>query len=423
MNSPDSAAGAASAPRYGIEAINVYCGLAQIPVRALFQGRGLDLDRVGHLMMSARSIALPCEDPVTNAVNAALPIVSALRADQRDRIELLVTSSESGIDYSKSISSYVHEYLGLSRHCRILEVKQACYAATGALQLAAAYAASGVSPGAKALVIATDVSMVDARAGYAEPATGHGAAAMLISDRPRVMALDLGAFGIYGYETLDSARPGPDYDIADVDSSLFTYLDCLSHSFADYRAKVADVDLRTTFDQLAMHTPFAGLVKAAHRKLMREQAAAGAAEIAADFEARLGPSLRYPSVVGNLCSGAIYLALCSVIDHAPGGQPARVGLFAYGSGCASEFFSGLIDAGSRQALAPMRIAARLEARVPISYDEYLDLLADNSRCLVPVPDRKIDVSAYERFLDADGERGRLLAFRGVERFHRKYEWV
>lgn len=412
----------ATPARYGIEAINVYGGLAQIPVATLFQGRGLDMDRIGNLMMSARSIALPCEDPVTNAVHAALPVVSALDDEQRNRIEVLVASTESGIDYSKSISSYVHEYLGLSRHCRILEVKQACYAATGALQLAAGYVASGVSPGAKVLVIATDVSMADARAGYAEPATGHGAAAMLISDQPRVMALDLGAFGTYGYETLDSARPGPDYDIADVDSSLFTYLDCLSRSFADYRSKVADVDLRTTFDQLAMHTPFAGLVKAAHRKLMREQARAGGPEIAADFESRLGPSLRYPSMVGNLCSGSVYLALCSVIDHAGSQGPARVGLFAYGSGCASEFFSGLIDDGSRQALAPMRIADRLAARVPIGYEEYLELLADNSRCLVPVPDRKVEVSAYQRFFEAAGQT-QLLAFRGVEQFHRKYEWV
>jgi 3-carboxymethyl-3-hydroxy-acyl-[acp] synthase len=171
-----------------------------------------------------------------------------------------------------------------------------------------------------------------------------------------------------------------------------------------------------------MHTPFAGLVKAAHRKLMREQARAGGPEIAADFETRLGPSLRYPSIVGNLCSGSVYLALCSVIDHAAGQGPARVGLFAYGSGCASEFFSGLIDDGSRQAVGSMGIADRLAARVPIGYDEYLELLSDNSRCLVPVPDRKVEVSAYQRFFDAAGQP-QLLALRGVEQFHRKYEWV
>src|SRR5579859_2331287 len=192
---------------YGIEALNVYAGLAAIPVPELFAGRGLDEARLANLMMHERSIALPFEDPVTNAVNAARPLLDALAPGQRDAIELLVTSTESGIDFSKSVASYAHEHLGLPRTCRILEVKQACYAATGALQLAAGYLASGISPGAKALVIATDVALVDARAGYAEPATGHGAAAVLLGDRPTVLRLDLGAFGLHGYETPDSARP------------------------------------------------------------------------------------------------------------------------------------------------------------------------------------------------------------------------
>ncbi|NEB70821.1 3-hydroxy-3-methylglutaryl-ACP synthase, partial [Streptomyces fulvissimus] len=72
---------------------------------------------------------------------------------------------------------------------------------------------------------------------YAEPATGHGAAALLIGDDPRIMALDPGAFGLHSHETLDSARPLPDLDIADADRSLFAYLDGLSHSYADYSGR------------------------------------------------------------------------------------------------------------------------------------------------------------------------------------------
>src|SRR5579872_3718286 len=122
--------------RIGIEALNAYCGLAYIPVRSIFENRGLDVSRLGNLMMEKRSIAFPFEDPVTNAVNAAKPIVDSLDPIEKDRIEILITSSESGIDYSKSITSYVHEHLGLSRNCRLIEVKQACYAATAAFQMA-----------------------------------------------------------------------------------------------------------------------------------------------------------------------------------------------------------------------------------------------------------------------------------------------
>ncbi|MCG8916186.1 3-hydroxy-3-methylglutaryl-ACP synthase [Actinokineospora sp. PR83] len=406
----------------GIEALNVHCGYAYATVPELFRGRGLDPGRIENLMMTRRSIGLPCEDPVTNAVNAALPIVAALSDEERASIEVLVTSTESGVDLSKSVASYVHEYLGLSRNCRFFEVKQACYGATGAIQLAAGYLASGISPGAKALVIATDVAVVDEHAEYSEPAAGHGAAAVLIGDEGTILEFDLGAFGTYSYETLDSARPEPTFDIADVDRSLFAYLDCFSNSVADYRAKVDGADFMTTFDHLVMHTPFAGLVKAGHRKLLREHGVRRPDEVAADFERRVAPSLVYPSVVGNLCSGSVYLALASLIDSAPLTDPVRVGLFSYGSGCSSEFFSGITGPDAKRELATMGIGERLAGRVEIDFDQYLAALAINKRCLVPVPDRDIDPASYAPVLDRVPDRKEQLLFTGVREYHRQYAW-
>lgn len=406
----------------GIEALNVHCGYAYATVPELFRGRGLDPGRIENLMMTRRSIGLPCEDPVTNAVNAALPIVAALSDEERAGIEVLVTSTESGVDLSKSVASYVHEYLGLSRNCRFFEVKQACYGATGAIQLAAGYLASGISPGAKALVIATDVAVVDEHAEYSEPAAGHGAAAVLIGDEGTILEFDLGAFGTYSYETLDSARPEPTFDIADVDRSLFAYLDCFSNSVADYRSKVDGADFMTTFDHLVMHTPFAGLVKAGHRKLLREHGVRRPGEVAADFERRVAPSLVYPSVVGNLCSGSVYLALASLIDSAPLTEPVRVGLFSYGSGCSSEFFSGITGPDAKRALSTMGIGERLANRVEIDFDQYLAVLAVNKRCLVPVPDRDIDPAGYAPVLDRVPDRKEQLLFTGVREYHRQYAW-
>ncbi|HEU4888420.1 MAG TPA: hydroxymethylglutaryl-CoA synthase, partial [Thermoanaerobaculia bacterium] len=400
-------------PPVGIEALNVYCGLAQIPVQAMFAGRGLDEGRLGNLMMYERSLNLPFEDPVTNAVNAAKPIVDALDPAERDRIEILITSTESGIDYSKSVASYVHDYLGLSRQCRVMEAKQACYAATGAVQMAAAYVASGMSPGAKVLIIATDVSLVDQHVGYTEPVMGAGAAAVLVSDRPRILTIDLGAFGNYAFETLDSARPGPTFDIADVDGSLFAYLDCLKHAFLGYRDRVDGTDFATTFDFLVMHTPFAGIVKAGHRKMMREFAGSNPAEIEQDFARRVLPSLTYGSKVGNLCSGAVYLALASLIDAVQPDTGYRVGLYSYGSGCCSEFFSGLIDEESTAALAQMQIARHLAGRRALTFDEYVPLLKETLQCLVPQQDRDVDIGAWRHILDERTDRRPLLALNAV----------
>ncbi|MCU1347048.1 MAG: taF [Acidobacteria bacterium] len=410
-------------PPVGIEALNVYCGLAQIPVEAMFAGRGLNEERLGNLMMVERSLNLPFEDPVTNAVNAAKPIVDALTPEEKERIEILITSTESGIDYSKSVASYVHDHLGLSRKCRVIEAKQACYAATGAVQMGVAYAASGVSPGAKVLVIATDVSLVDEKVGYTEPVMGAGAAAVLVSDRPRVLTVDLGAFGNYAFETLDSARPAPTFDIADVDGSLFAYLDCLKHAFLAYRDRVDGTDFATTFDFLAMHTPFAGIVKAGHRKMMREFAGADASAIEQDFTQRVLPSLKYGSRVGNLCSGAIYLALASIIDAVQPDSGYRVGMYAYGSGCCSEFFSGVIDQESTAALAEMQIGQHLSDRCEVTFNEYEALLKETLQCLVPQQNRDVDIARWSSILDRRNNPRPLLALNGVRNYHRKYEWV
>lgn len=410
-----------TAPAVGIEAMNVYAGVAQVPVAEVFTGRGLDPGRLKNLMMTEKSVGLPCEDPVTNAVNAARPVVDQLPAADRGRIEVLITSTESGVDFSKSVASYVHEYLGLSRRCRLIEVKQACYGATAALQLAAGYLASGMSPGAKVLIIATDISLVDEKSGYTEPAMGFGAAALLVGSQPRVLTLDLGAFGTYSYETMDSARPAPTFDVAEADRSLFTYLDCLANCFAAYQDRVDSADFGQTFDHLAFHTPFVGMVRAAHRKMMRDHATGADSE--ADFEQRVGPSLRYPSRIGNLCSGSVYTALASVIDHAEIDDGARVGLYSYGSGCSSEFFSGVVDTASGQAMREMRISERLDRRVTLRFGEYASLLEGSVSCLVPERNRTVDTEPFLPLYAKYGERQDLLVWTGTKDYHRTYDWI
>src|SRR5204863_562178 len=114
--------------------------------------------RFENLLMKGKAVALPYEDPVTFGVNAAKPIVDAMSDEERNRIELLITCSESGIDFGKSMSTYIHDYLGLNRNCRLFEIKQACYSGTAGFQMAVNFILSQASPGAKALVIATDIS-------------------------------------------------------------------------------------------------------------------------------------------------------------------------------------------------------------------------------------------------------------------------
>ncbi len=106
----------------GIEALNVYGGSAKIDVRMLAEARQLDTTRFDNLMMKEKTVVMPYEDPVSYAVNAAKPIVDSLSDDDRKRIEMVITCSESGVDFGKSMSTYIHAYLGLSRNCRLFEL-------------------------------------------------------------------------------------------------------------------------------------------------------------------------------------------------------------------------------------------------------------------------------------------------------------
>lgn len=408
--------------RVGIEAINFYGGVASVNIRDMFETRGLDLERFENLMMEKKSVGFPCEDPVTLGVNAAKPIVDQLTEEERSRIELVITSSESGLDFGKSLSTYIHEYLGLSRNCRLFEVKQACYGGTAAFQMAACFVASQASPGAKALVVATDVPRTAAKNTYAEPSQGFGAIAMLVSDKPHILELDWGASGQYSFEVMDTCRPMPEIETGDPDLSLLSYLECLENSYQAYQKKIEGISLQNTFDYLVFHTPFAGMVKGGHRKLMRQVEKLSVDRIEADFQRRVVPSLNYCTQVGNVYSATVYLALCGLIDSADLGEFSRVGLFSYGSGCASEFYSGVVTSHSQAKLRRMGIGSSLADRRELNMSEYDHILDLNKEWTFGIQDKEVDVSRFADIYVQYFEGRKLLVLKRISNFHREYDW-
>lgn len=371
----------------GIEAINVFAGTACIDVEKLARHRNLDMTRFSNLLMKQRSVPLPYEDPVTFGLNAARPLIDAMTPEERDRIEMVISCTESSFDFGKSLSTYFHKLLGLNRNCRLFEVKNACYSGIAGLQMAVNFVLSQVSPGAKALVIATDVArfmIVEGGEGLTldynmiEPSSGAGAVAVIVSDTPHVFQVDVGANGYYGFEVMDTCRPVPDGDAGDSDLSLLSYLDCCENSFREYQKRVDGAHFVDTFSYLAMHTPFGGMIKGAHRDMMRKQVRAKPPEIEADFERRVKPGLTYCQRVGNIMGATTLLSLASTIEHGDFSTPQRIGVFSYGSGCCSEFFSGVATREGQERVRAMRIKEHLDRRYDLSIEEYTSLLVRNS---------------------------------------------
>jgi polyketide biosynthesis 3-hydroxy-3-methylglutaryl-CoA synthase-like enzyme PksG len=420
-------------PHVGIEAVNVFGGTVCLDVGALARHRRLDSARFENLLMKQKSVPLPYEDAVTYAVNAAKPIVDTLSAGERDRIELLITCTESGVDFGKSLSTHIHQYLGLKRQCRLFEIKQACYSGTAGLQMAAGFILSQASPGAKALVIATDVSrFIAAEAGsgealtddwsFAEPSGGSGAAALLVGERPSVFQLDVGACGYYGYEVMDTCRPFPDGEAGNSDLSLLSYLDCCENAYLEYQRRVSGANYRDSFHYLAFHTPFGGMVKGAHRTMMRKMLRAPPAQIEEDFQRRVVPGMNYCQRVGNIMGGTVFMSLASTIDHARLDAPRRIGCFSYGSGCCSEFYSGVATPDGQARQRRFAIGRHLDERYELSIEEYEALLRASGAIRFGTRDAEPNVGFLAAARESVRGKGRLF-LRAIKEFHREYEWV
>ena len=411
----------------GIEAINIYCGSAAINVSDLAKARNLDNDRFENLLMKEKTVPMPFEDPISNGVNAAKPILDKLSEDEKNSIDLLITCTESGVDFGKSMSTYIHHYLDLSRNCRLFELKNACYSGTAGLQMAVNFILSQTAPGRKALVVATDIMRVGTVEGsfdssFAEPSTGSGAVAMLVSDYPVVFQIDQGANGYYGYEVFDTCRPVPDAEAGDADLSLLSYLDCSENAFKQYQNRVEGADYKETFDYLAYHTPFGGMVKGAHRSMMRKLKRAKPAVIETDFQERVMPSLNYCQRVGNIMGATCHLALTSAIDNGSFDRAKRLGVFSYGSGCCSEFYSGVATSESQSVLRSFDIAGHLSNRYDMTIEEYEKTFDVNSELKFGTRNYKVDPQQFsEPFSHVNGN-GKLI-FSEVKDYHRKYEWV
>ena len=74
------------------------------------------------LLLKELSIASLTEDIVTLGAAAAEPI---LTAEDKEKIDMVIVATESGIDQSKAAAVFVHGLLGIQPFARSFEIKEA----------------------------------------------------------------------------------------------------------------------------------------------------------------------------------------------------------------------------------------------------------------------------------------------------------
>ncbi len=404
----------------GIEKINLYAGSLVLDIEKLAVARNRDVDFFKNdLMIDQKSQNVDYEDVITMAVNAAKPIIS--EQDKED-IELCIFATESGLDFCKTNSSYVCRYLDLKPQVRNFEIKNACYAATCAIQMAIGWIASGAAPGKKALIVSSDINYDhEGRSGEEVPAIG--AIAIIISDTPKIIEYEEGKNGYYTFECTDYARPTATYDIINGEESLYAYLDCLEGAWEHYKSKIGDIDFNTYFKRVIYHTPFGGLVKMAHGRLLKDMyGKMKKSEILRNFEEKVGKSLKIPRAVGNTYSSTVYTCLMGLILEDEGINPGdRIGIYSFGSGACAEFYSATLLPEAKEYIKSLDIDNYLNSRYDLTIEEFDNLARKRSSHAEKATystDLEYPAGWYTKYY----KDKKLLIFKGTENYIRKYEW-
>ena len=377
--------------KVGIDDVSLAAGRRCIDLNALVKhGRHsvTDLSNVGFVRRSVLDI---WEDPVTLAAEAARPLI-----EDPDAIGLMLVGTETGLDYGKPLSSYLHRILKLGPHCRNAEIKHACYGTTMAVRLACSWACQNADR--KALVVGTDICRRQNGA-TAELSAGIGAVAMSVCVAPRVLEVEP-ISGCAAQETWDVARPTLTYEHGDPILSLYSYLDALEMAWEDLRTSTGIVldDLR----YLLYHCPAISLVRQAHRVLT------GGLD---DFEDRVEPSLGLNRQLANIYGGSLYASLLGLLESRDVPEGTRIGLFSYGSGACAELWIGRVGCNPLR-VRRHKVAARMAARAPCTVEEWLS--AEEAL--------EQQLAAADLEIASPGASGQLV-LESIRGWHRSYRWT
>ncbi|MFB2003959.1 hydroxymethylglutaryl-CoA synthase [Staphylococcus aureus] len=343
----------------GIDKINFYVPKFYVDMAKLAEARQVDPNKfligIGQTEMAVSPVN---QDIVSMGANAAKDIITD---EDKKKIGMVIVATESAIDSAKAAAVQVHRLLGIQPFARCFEMKEACYAATPAIQLAKDYLAN--RPEEKVLVIASDTARYGLQSG-GEPTQGAGAVAMMISHNPSILQLNDDAVA-YTEDVYDFWRPtGHAYPLVDGALSKDAYIRSFQHSWNEY-AKRENKSL-ADFESLCFHVPFTKMGKKALESIIDDADETTQERLRAGYE----DAVYYNRYVGNIYTGSLYLSLISLLENHKLSSGQTIGLFSYGSGSVGEFFSANVVDGYQNHLDIESHQSALKQRQDVSVEDY-----------------------------------------------------
>lgn len=310
------------------------------------------------LLQKEMSVSPINQDIVTLGASAANEF---LTTEDKEKIDMIILGTETGIDQSKAASVFIHELLEIQPFARSIEIKEACYGATAALDFAKNHI--NKHPDSYVLVIASDIAKYGINSS-GESTQGAGSCAMLIKKDPKILILNDDNL-CHTRDIMDFWRPNySNVPFVDGHFSSKQYLDCLDTVWTQY-CKINNKSL-DDFSAFCFHLPFPKLGLKGLNSLLHNVSKEKKEELTKHFQ----DSIIYSQRVGNIYTGSLFLGLLSLIENTTilkGGD--NIALYSYGSGAVCELLTGTLVDGFKDYIKNNRLLD-FEKRIKLSVEEY-----------------------------------------------------
>ncbi len=408
--------------KVGIDAIAFDLPKLYLPIQTLAEHRNIEYEKL-HLGLGLERMSFPDvhQDVVTFAANAALKLIENYSLSPSE-ISRIYVGTESGIDASKPVASYVtqllEEKLGsrVFKNCDAVDMTFACIGAVDALQTCLDYIR--LNPDQKAIVIATDNAKYDLNS-TGEYTQGAGAVAMLIASNPKLLSFSsktgVSSQGVFDFFkprryftkeeiTHDSSNPlwmdieenevtlYKEQPVFDGQYSNQCYVNRITEAYEHYKEITNNPKgLFTQWENIIMHLPYCfqgrrTFVDVFTRELKSPEKASDKEYVRSVAKSKeylefvnktLHPAEIASALVGNMYTGSIFLGLLSTFCYHLQQQTELTnkvfGFIAYGSGSKSKVFEGTVESSWKSVIEKVLLFETLAKAHPIDFETYVKL--------------------------------------------------
>jgi len=435
----------------GIDAVAFDVANIHLPIRTLALARNIEPEKLEKgLGLIKMTLPDTHQDAVVFGANALTKLIIENQINLNE-ISRIYVGTESGIDSSKPIASYLIDLMEQKfgedtlSECDVVDFTFACIGGVDALQNCVDFVK--LNPTKKAIVVTTDFAKYDLNS-TGEYTQGAGALAMLITSNPRIIAFDenwatstKGVFDFFKpYRSLSkqaitqNENNDPWFDnleaeieihkdqpVFDGQYSNQCYMDRTRNAYFSFKKlKNTSETIYNTWKSIIMHLPYSFQ----GRRMLSEIYALDAVtpiisgnEDASEYQnklkeisksdeyktfvtEKLQPAELASSLIGNLYTGSIFMGLLSTLEHFYDTKTevsgTVFGFLAYGSGSKSKVFEGTIQPEWKSALSQTKLFENLEQSQEIDFETYEKLHKKEQKGSIRTPKQEWVLDRIEK---------------------------